>query len=379
MSAPLIVLAAGGTGGHVFPAEALADVLRARGCRLALVTDRRGRSFGGALGKSETHYVRAGGLAGKGTLARMRSLTALAMGTLQARRLIKRLRPDVVVGFGGYPSAPTMLAATFGGYPTIIHEQNAVLGRANRLLASRVTRIATSFDRAQGLGAAAPGKVVHTGMPVRPAIVEMREIPYVPPTDDAPINLFVLGGSQGAKILSTVVPDAVARVHGALRARLRIVQQCRPEDIDAVRAQYARLGVPAELASFFDDVPQRMAAAHLVISRAGASSIAEIAAVGRPSILAPYPHAVDDHQSENAHAVDDAGAGWLIPDRALTPETLAERFESLFSLPAILTTAAQCAREFGHVDAAERLADVVFSLIEETVRTVPSGVERSLS
>lgn len=361
--APLVVLAAGGTGGHVFPAEALAAELAARGCRVALFTDRRGGALEGRFAGVDVHHIRAGAVAGKSFAARLRSAPELAFGTLQARCALQRMRPSAVIGFGGYPSIPTMLAAGFGGFPAAIHEQNAVLGRANRLLASRVTRIATSFESSRGIPPEAVAKVVHTGMPVRPAIAAARERPYPGLAPSGPVRLLVLGGSQGAHVLSAVIPQTVALLPEDLRLRLSISQQCRPEDLEETRAAYARLGVEAELARFFADVPERLAAAHLVISRAGASTVAEVTAVGRPAILVPYPFAIDDHQSVNAHAVDSAGAGWLMPEDSFTPPALAARLGSLFALPATLERAAACARAAGRPDAAMRLADVVCALL----------------
>ncbi len=361
----LIVLAAGGTGGHVFPAEALARELQGRGYRLALLTDKRGDVYGGALGEMETHQVRAGGIAGKGPIAKLKSIVKLALGTLQARGLLKRLAPKAVVGFGGYASIPTMMAASLAGFPTVLHEQNAILGRANRLLASRVAAIAVSFPDNRGIPASAEAKVTHTGMPVRDAILKLRGTPYPSFTDNRPLEVMVLGGSQGARVLSDVIPDAVAKLSDELKARLHLTQQCRPEDLDRVKARYAELGINAELASFFDDVPERLASAHLVISRSGASTVAEVLAIGRPAMLVPYRYATDDHQSLNAHAVDEVGAGWLIPEVDFTPESLAARMESMFGMPAILEKAAVAADKTGRPDAAMCLAD----LVEDVLKT----------
>ncbi len=358
-----VVLAAGGTGGHVFPAQALGSELTSRGLKVALVTDERGGVHGQLPGISEVHLIRAGGLAGKGVAARIRSALALTVGLVQARSLLKRLRPEAVVGFGGYASVPTMLAAGFGGFRAALHEQNAILGRANRLLASRVMRIATSFEGTRGLPSGGESKVLHTGMPVRPAIAEMRGRDYPKLQADGPVHLVVLGGSQGAQVFSQIIPAAVTALPEALRGRLRITQQCRPEDLDAVRAVYAAAGINAELSSFFDDVPERIAGAHLVIARSGASTVAELLAVGRPAILVPYPHAIDDHQAFNAHAVADAGAGWLMPQEAFTAEALAERMLSLIGMPATLVTAAAAARANGRADAAVRLADMVGDML----------------
>ena len=368
-----IVLAAGGTGGHVFPAEALAGELITRGHHLALITDRRGGAFGGTLGNVETHHIRAGGVAGKSFLNLIKSVGALAVGLMQARGILARLQPKAVIGFGGYASVPTMLAATLGGFPTAIHEQNAVMGRANRLLAGRVKRIATSFAEVRMLSAQAAAKVQQTGMPVRAAIADMRARPYPPLRANDPINILVMGGSQGARVLSDVVPEALASRAEGIRLRLRVVQQCRPEDLDRVAAVYRAGGIDAELKSFFDDIPERLGAAHLVITRAGASTVAELTAVGRPAVLVPYAFAVDDHQSANAHAVDAAGAGWLMPESAFTPGALGQRIDDFVAHPEILEMATRCAHAAGTADAATRLAD----MIEDMLNSNHSGDRRA--
>ena len=360
----LVALAAGGTGGHVFPAQALAAELAQRGYRLVLITDRRGDALGGSLSGIETYRIRAAGVAGKRLAALLLSGPNLAVGTVQARNLLKRLKPAVVVGFGGYASVPTMLAATFGGLGTAIHEQNAILGRANRFLAPKVDRVATSFLDSEGLPADAIGKVTHTGMPVRPAVAAMRARAYPGLAgEEGPIELLVLGGSQGARVFSDVVPEAVGQLASGLRHRLRVAQQCRPEDVEGARRRYRELGVEAHLTAFFDDVPERLAVAHLLIARAGASTVAEITAVGRPAILVPYPSAVDDHQTANAHAMDEVGAGWLMPEEAFAAETLAARLSALFELPATLEKTAASARAAGRAEAAARLADMVAELV----------------
>jgi UDP-N-acetylglucosamine--N-acetylmuramyl-(pentapeptide) pyrophosphoryl-undecaprenol N-acetylglucosamine transferase len=360
---PLVVLAAGGTGGHVFPAEALAAELSSRGYRLALVTDQRGGDLSGRLGELETHRVRAGGIAGKGVFARILSVFELMIGTLQAWFLLRRLKPAVVVGFGGYASVPTMLAAAYSGTKAAIHEQNAVLGRANRLLASRVETIATSFDKVSEIPEDAKPNVIVTGMPVRPAVTIVRDRAYPTLGSDDDVNLAVFGGSQGAHIFSVVVPEAMKQLDENLRSRIRITQQSRPEDIDQVKSAYRAIDVDADLSTFFNDVPDRIAAAHLVICRSGASSIAELTTIGRPAILVPYRHAVDDHQSRNAHAVDEVGGGWLIPEDAFTEVVLAERLAALFAIPRMLENAAAAAKSAGVPDAAARLADMVVGLI----------------
>jgi UDP-N-acetylglucosamine--N-acetylmuramyl-(pentapeptide) pyrophosphoryl-undecaprenol N-acetylglucosamine transferase len=377
MRGQLVVLATGGTGGHMFPAEALAAELKGRGLKLAVITDRRGGAWKGSLGEVETHRIRAGGIAGKSFAARLKSGPELAIGTWQARGILKRLAPRAVIGFGGYASVPTMLAASFGGYPTALHEQNAILGRANRLLASRVQRIATSFENSEGVPDQAAGKVVHTGMPVRAAVAHVASRPYPALKPGEPISLVVVGGSQGAHVFSEVVPAALNRLDVGLKSRLRVAQQCRPEDLERARKQYANTGITVELAAFFEDLPERLASAHLLIGRAGASTVAEILVVGRPAILVPYPHAIDDHQTRNAHAVDEAGAGWLMPEPTFTPANLAARLDSLLSLPAILEKAAAGAKAAGNPDAAVRLADLVMGLLKSNGADGPNSERRA--
>jgi len=360
---PLVVLAAGGTGGHVFPAEALAAELSGRGCRLAVVTDRRGGVWQNRSGDIDVHHICASGVAGKNFAARLQSGPQLAIGTWQARGLLKRLQPKAVIGFGGYASVPTMLAASFGGYHTAIHEQNAILGRANRLLASRAEKIATSFDQTEGLTDANAAKVTRTGTPVRAGVTAISDELYPALGDKGPLSLLVMGGSQGAHVFSQIVPAAMGLLDESLRSRMSVTQQCRPEDLDFVHGHYMGLGIKAELKTFFDDIPQRLKNAHLLISRAGASTVAEALVAGRPSILVPYPHAIDDHQTGNAHAVDEASGGWMIPQAAFTSTNLAMRLDSLFGLPAILEKAALSAKAAGAPDAAQRLADMVLTLL----------------
>ena len=266
-----IVLVAGGTGGHVFPAEALASELRTRGYTLALFTDRRGEAYGGELGTLTTHRIRAGRVTSGGILGRVKGVLDLAMGGVQSRSLLSRLKPSVVVGFGGYASVPTMLAASSLGVPTVIHEQNALLGRANRLLAPRVSAIATAFDTVIGIKPGDKAKTVLTGNPVRPGIRALRDNAYPALAGDGPIYLLVTGGSQGATIFSDVVPAALDRLPDEMRRRLRVSQQCRPEDIERVRAAYAGTDIRVDLASFFSDMPERLLHAHLVICRSAAS------------------------------------------------------------------------------------------------------------
>jgi UDP-N-acetylglucosamine--N-acetylmuramyl-(pentapeptide) pyrophosphoryl-undecaprenol N-acetylglucosamine transferase len=360
---PLIVLTAGGTGGHVFPAEALARVLAARGYPLALVTDRRGTSYRGALAQIDTHRLPVTSLAG-GIAQRLRGGFDLAVSVVRARSLLRRLKPAAVIGFGGYPSLPAMFAASQLGIPTALHEQNAVLGRANRLLARRVSAIATAFSHVAHLPEGAAGRITLTGNPVRPAALALRREPYEwPAQDDGVLRLLVTGGSQGARIFSDVVPAAIALLSDEQRARIEIVQQCRPEDIDAARAAYAKTKARAELDTFFEDLPARLAHATLVICRSGASTVAELTVIGRPAILVPYPHAMDDHQSANAAALTDAGAGWLVANQAFTPQALAARLTGFLADPTPLCRAAAAAWSLGRPEAAETLADLVVRLV----------------
>ena len=358
---PVFVLAAGGTGGHLFPAEAVARLLVEHGGAVHLVTDRRADAFAAAVPGVTVDRVRAGRLGG-GPLHAARGLADLALGMLQARRLLRRLRPAAVVGFGGYASVPPMLAAMQLGLPTLIHEQNVVVGRANRMLAPRATRIATGFAAAVGLRPADRARAVHTGNPVRPAIAAVGAAGYRAPAEGEPIELLATGGSQGARIFAELAPPALAALPPALRTRLRLAQQARPEDADALAAQCRALGLDAEIRTFFEDMPARLARAHLVLCRAGASTIAELAAAGRPAVLVPYPHATDDHQTANAGEFAKAGGGWLMPQSELGVERLAALLATLLGDAQALSGAAQAARRYARDDAAEHLAGLVQGL-----------------
>jgi len=355
------VLAAGGTGGHVFPAEALAGELLGRGSRVHLLSDRRVDAFAGRVPGIEVHRVRAGRFDG-GPSQAVKALAELALGIMQARQLLRRLAPAKVIGFGGYPSIPTMLAAASLRLPTILHEQNAVLGRANRLLAPRVQLIATGFPATAGLRPADRARAVHTGNPVRSAILAASAARYGVPEPGRPIELLILGGSQGARVLSEVIPPALAILPPRLREVLRISQQVRPEDLAAVALVYRQNGITADLNVFFDDVPARLARAHLAICRAGASTVAELAAIGRPAVLIPYPYATDDHQTANARAFAEAGGGWVMPQSSVAPDILASRIERLLADRAALSAAAQGAGSFGRRDATQRLARLALDL-----------------
>ncbi|MDA0654495.1 MAG: undecaprenyldiphospho-muramoylpentapeptide beta-N-acetylglucosaminyltransferase [Proteobacteria bacterium] len=373
MMARGIVLAAGGTGGHVFPAEALAAELRAAGHELALVTDVRGIAYGGALAGIDVHRIPAGTPGVGGPLRRARGVLLAVAGTLRAVRLLRRLKPVAVVGFGGYPSLPTMLAALWLRIPTLVHEQNAVLGRVNRLLVPWVTRVGLSFSATGRLDDAAQPKAEVVGNPVRPEVLAIRAGGYAPPSADGPIRLLVLGGSQGAAVFSEVVPSALALLPAELRARLKLAQQCRPETLAAARAICDAAGIDAELAPFFGDVPARLAVAHLVICRAGASTVAELKAAGRPAVLVPYPHAVDDHQTANARSVAGAGGGWIVPQSEFTPARLAELLRRLFAHPDDLDRAAEQCRGEDRPEAARALAALVENLVAPRVRVVPAA------
>jgi UDP-N-acetylglucosamine--N-acetylmuramyl-(pentapeptide) pyrophosphoryl-undecaprenol N-acetylglucosamine transferase len=355
----LIALATGGTGGHLFPAEALARELLARGFRVALVTDRRGQAFGDRLA-IELHRIRAGRF-GAGVMSKVVGIADIALGTFEARSLLRQLTPACAVGFGGYASLPTMLAAARLNLPTVIHEQNALLGRANRLLARRVGHIATSFADTSGIRAAARRRVTLTGNPVRPAIAAERGTAYPARSAGMPFRVLVTGGSQGAHILSDIVPRALALLPEAQRGLIDLAQQARPEDLEAARRRHAESGIRNELASFFDDMPVRLANAHLVIARAGASSLAEIAAIGRPAILVPYAHAAEDHQTLNARAFAASGAAWVMAEGDFSPEALAARLWSLMEDHAALTHAAAASFAQGRPLAGRALADLVES------------------
>jgi UDP-N-acetylglucosamine--N-acetylmuramyl-(pentapeptide) pyrophosphoryl-undecaprenol N-acetylglucosamine transferase len=365
MRAPLVqsvVIAAGGTGGHFFPAEALAAELTRRGHRIALFADARSAGIvSPAFEGKERVILRGAGIAGRGTWRGAQAVAALALGTMQARRALGRLHAAVVVGFGGYPSvAPVLAARTLWRRPAIVlHEQNAVLGRANRLLARYTDLLALSHEETTGVPRVARTRV--TGNPVRPAIAALAHAPYDPPRQE--FRLLVLGGSLGARVLSDVVPAALCALPAALRGRLRVMQQCREEDLARVRAAYAQAGIMAELATFFPDVAGRLAAAHLVVARAGASTVAELGVVGRPAILVPLPHAIDDHQTANARVLVNAGAAWLMPQADFTSGALAAFLERVAQDPAQLADAASRAASRGQDGAAVRLADAVEELM----------------
>ncbi len=360
---PLVLLAAGGTGGHLFPAEALAAVLTRRAFTVDLATDERAERYGKTFPARHIHVIASATVRGRDPVSLARTAAMLGIGTLQAWRLLGRIGPSAVVGFGGYPTVPPVLAATLRGIPTLIHEQNAVMGRANGFLAARVKAIATSFagvlDRMPKLDA----KATRTGNPVRPAVIAAAATPYVAPQAADPIRLVVFGGSQGARIMADIVPLALERLERHLRTRFAVAQQAREEDVARVKDIYARAGVAAEVAPFFADLPARIAASHLVVARSGASTVTELAAIGRPAILVPLPHALDQDQSANAGVLERAGGAMRLPQDDFTPDRLAAEIGALASAPQKLVAMAAAARSQGAVDAAERLADLVVETI----------------
>jgi UDP-N-acetylglucosamine--N-acetylmuramyl-(pentapeptide) pyrophosphoryl-undecaprenol N-acetylglucosamine transferase len=351
----VFALAAGGTGGHLFPAEALAIELLGQGGKVHLLSDMRAEVFAGRVPDIEIHQIRAGRFGG-GPGHTAHALRESALGALQARRLLRRIAPSCVIGFGGYPSVPTMLAAIYLRLPTLIHEQNAVLGRVNRFLAPRVRTIATAFPSTAGLRPFDRSRAVHTGNPVRPGILAIGRQKYKAPQRGGLIELVVLGGSQGARVMSETVAPALGALPSRLREMLRVSHQARSEDLAAAELSYHKNRIQAELQTFFTDVPSRLARAHLVICRAGASTVSELAAIGRPALLIPYPYATDNHQAANARAFAEAGGGWVVPQPDLRQDTLALHLENLLGNAAALTTAAQRAGEFGRRDATRRLS-----------------------
>jgi UDP-N-acetylglucosamine--N-acetylmuramyl-(pentapeptide) pyrophosphoryl-undecaprenol N-acetylglucosamine transferase len=368
MAAPLLLIAAGGTGGHMFPAQALAETMLARGWRVRLSTDDRGARYAGGFPHPVTvERVSAATFARGGALARIAVPFRLAGGILTAVLRMLADRPAVVAGFGGYPSIPALGAAWLMRVPRLIHEQNGVLGRTNRAFAARVQQVACGTWPV-ALPAGARG--THTGNPVRAAIRERAGAPYIPP-GDYPMSLLVIGGSQGARVLSDAVPAGLAALPEALRARLRVAHQARPEDVDRVTAAYDAAGLRAEVAPFFPDIPRRLSEAQLVISRAGASSVAEIAAVGRPAILIPFAAAAEDHQTANARALVDAGAAILIPESRVDAAAIAGQVALILENPEGAGRMAAAALACAVPDAAERLAALVETLAPASTASAP--------
>lgn len=361
MSGRHYVLAAGGTGGHMMPAHALAEELTRRGHHVALITDERGARIPGLFDGVQTHILPAGRIT-KNPMSWLPGLKAILAGRAMALRLFETFKPAAVIGFGGYPAFPALLAARSAGLKTAVHEQNAVLGRVNRLVASRVDAIAVSYPKIERLNAKHVGKTWLVGNPVRDEIVSLRTQPFPPISNEGAFRVLVVGGSQGASILSDVVPDGLSMLPLALRRRLQVTQQCRAEDIDHVRARYADLGIAADLATYINDLPARLAWSHLVIGRAGASTIAELTCAGRPAILVPLPSATDDHQTANVREMVEAGGARAIVQSRFTAKELAKQMQKLGLDPEGLMNAASRARSVGRPTATRDLADMVEGL-----------------
>jgi UDP-N-acetylglucosamine--N-acetylmuramyl-(pentapeptide) pyrophosphoryl-undecaprenol N-acetylglucosamine transferase len=355
------ILAAGGTGGHMVPAAALAAELKKRGHKVDLISDERGVRFPGLFDGIDTHVLPAGRVQG-GPVGWLRAGNAMLKGRKLAIDLYKELKPAAVIGFGGYPALPALLAAFNRGVPCAVHEQNAVLGRVNRLVAGKVDAIATSYAKVERLAEKYRSKAHLTGNPVREEVLALRDKPYPLLEEDGIFRVLVTGGSQGASVLSQVVPDGLSMLPVAFRRRLQVTHQARVEDIDAARAKYAELSIAADLATYLPDLPEHLAWAHLVIARAGASTIAELTAAGRPAILVPLPGATDDHQTANAREITEAGGARTIAQPSFTPVELAKQMQKLGLEPTALENAAARARSCGHPDAARDLADLVESL-----------------
>jgi UDP-N-acetylglucosamine--N-acetylmuramyl-(pentapeptide) pyrophosphoryl-undecaprenol N-acetylglucosamine transferase len=354
------VLAAGGTGGHMTPAHAVAQELTARGHRVALVTDERGARIPGLFEDVQTHVLPAGRMSG-GVRGWIRGWAAIREGRTMARRLYESFEPSAVVGFGGYPALPALLGAFAERIPTIIHEQNAVLGRVNRLVAWKVAAIATAYPDVRRLARRHARKVHLVGNPVREAVLALREEPFPVFSEESVLRLLVTGGSQGASILSSVVPAGLGMLPISLRRRLQVTQQCRPEDIEMVRARYAELEIPADLATYIEDMPEKLGWSHLVIGRAGASTIAELTAAGRPAILIPLPSAMDNHQAYNVTEMVEAGGARAIDQTRFTAAELAKQMQKLAMEPGALQNAARRAWNCGRPNAVKDMCDLIES------------------
>ena len=356
-----IVISAGGTGGHMFPAEALALDLINRGYHVTLVTDKRGAKYKNFANGIPVYVTKAAGLKA-GLTGKIKAMFALGMGYLQAQNLLNKLQPNVVVGFGGYPAFPAVFAATKKKIPTIIHEQNAVLGKANAFLAPKVDRIAIAWPQVDGIEDVDAIRCIVTGNPVRPEISALYARPYPNLEQDGLLRILVMGGSLGARVFSKVLPEMIEMLPQAQQTRLSIVQQCRSEDIEEVRTAYEKTNIKFELQTFFDDVPEQLEQCHLFIGRSGASTVSEVATAGRPAIFVPYPHHADQQQKRNANAVFDVGGAWVMTEEGFTANALLNRIETFLQNPEALFNAAENARVCGKPDAARKLGNLVTAL-----------------
>jgi len=356
-----IVLATGGTGGHLFPAEALAKELQARGKKIVVMTDKRGKSYGDVFPGADIAIVPSAAFSDRSAFGLILAPFEIITGIVVSFAKLKALKPSAVIGFGGYPSVPVMLAACMAGLPTAILSPDALLGRANRLLMNYVRVIAANFPLMRFLPKN-QNKIVYTGNPLRPDVIALHAAPYETPAANGEVRLLVFGGSQGARVFSERMPAAIKLLPAELKARLSLVQQCRPEDLDSVRREYETLGVKAELASFFKNMPAQIAKAHLVIARSGGGTVSELACIGRPAILVPLPRALDDNQTPNAEALVKAGGGWRVPQTDFTPENIAKMLEAAFANPQGLAERASAALSLAKPEATKALADLVENL-----------------
>lgn len=362
----VIVLAAGGTAGHLFPAQALGEELVRRGYLIHLMTDERAKKFDEKFPTVQTYEIPSATINKSKPLSIVTGGIKLVRGFLESRKILKSLKPLAVVGFGGYPTFPPLMAASFAGIPTCIHEANAIMGRANKAIAKRVTGIATSFPKVASVPDGCQEKVVMTGNPVRESVLTAADDPYVPPVPNAPFKVLIFGGSQGAQIFSEIIPQALLSLPRNIRRQLKVTQQVRAEDQDSVEKTYKEAGVTAEIAPFFANLPVRIASSHLVISRSGASTVSELSVIGRPSILVPFAFALDSDQLLNAKQFASAGAGWIIEQEDLTPDRLSALITKLRFSEHELIAASEAGKAMGNGDAAVRLADLVEKLALES-------------
>ena len=358
-----VILAAGGTGGHVFPAKALAEALKEQGHRPVFITDKRTANYLNV--KNIPVHVIPASSPGRGIISFPVSMVKIAWGMAKSSYYMSMVVPDVVIGFGGYPSFPTMEVARRRGYKTIIQEQNSVLGRVNKFLSSSVHAIATAFDSVKGIAETSTHKMIRIGNPVRAEVKALRDISYPALSEDSTLRVLVMGGSQGATVFSEIVPEAIKNLPDALKQRISVSQQCRASDVDHVRESYAVAGITAHVATFFDHIEEEYAKAHLLISRAGASTLAELTTIGLPAILVPYPNAMDDHQTANAKAAEESGGAWVMVQDNFTVDALSGRLTELFEAPEMLQKAAEKVKEAGEPDATEKL----LALVERVANT----------
>ena len=366
-----IILAAGGTGGHVFPAAALSDELRALKYNPVFITDNRGQEFQGALAKIPIHYISAASPSGKNPFKIIMAFLRLYKGYRQARKLYKQLKPSVVVGFGGYPSVPALMAAQHMKIKTIVHDQNAVFGRANRMLARKANVIATSFPEIANIKPKKRQQVIYTGNPVRPAIAKIHAMDKKVFSSSSSIHILVTGGSQGAQIFGDVVPQTISFLNEKLRARIRIIQQARAEQVPQLQNQYDKIGVKAHVMSFVDDMPKELKKTHIAICRAGGSTVAEMACTGTPAIFIPLPSATDDHQTKNTEQLVRAGGSWMMPQLTLRPTTLADRLTTLLKSPEMVASASTKAKTCSMPDAHKKLANIVQNMVQGNDGMIP--------